>query len=123
MKRRILAVLIGALLLSLAYAPISDAGNHHGGYGHHGGYNGYYAAGAIVGGLLLGTVIGSAIRQPRYGAPAPVYAYPTPAHAYPSYGPAYVLENPPGEWVIVPGRWVSGRWIPAHKAWAPNNPY
>jgi hypothetical protein len=113
MKRIILAVLVGGLLLSLAYAPLSYAEYYH---GHHGSHGGYYTASAIVGGLLLGTMLGSAISQPRY-------AYPAPAYAYPSGGPAYVSEGPPGEWVLVPGRWVGGRWIPAHKAWAPINPY
>jgi len=76
--------------------------------------------GLIVGGVLLGTVIGSAIASPRYvaAAPAPVYAYPDPA-----YGPGYQSEAPPGEWVTVPGRWVNGKWVPAHRAWRPVNPY
>jgi hypothetical protein len=121
MKRRILAAIIITLALSLAYVPSSYAGYRH---GYHGG-GGWYAAGAVAGGILLGTVIGSAISQPRYVAPAPVYAYPAAAHVYvyPSGGPAYVAENPPGEWVMAPGRWMNGRWIPAHRVWIPVNPY
>jgi hypothetical protein len=116
MKKKVLIVAISVLLLSLICVPFSYAGHSHGyGHGYHGG-DGYYVAGALVGGLLLGTVIGSAVNQPRYVAPAPVYVYPASA-------PAYVREEPPGVWVTVPGQWVSGRWIPAHSVWTRTNPY
>jgi hypothetical protein len=111
MAKRMLVILVVGLVLSMSYASVSHAGYRH---GHDRG--GLYAAGALVGGLLIGTVIGSAISQPRYFAPASVYAYP-------SYGSAYATEDPPGEWVVVPGRWVNGTWVPAHKVWAPVNPY
>ena len=93
MKRILVFVIIG-LFLSMSYVSI--------GYAWHGGY----AAGALAGGLLLGTVIGSALSQPQV-ALAPVYAYPS---------------GPPGEWVVVPGQWVAGTWVPAHRTWIPRPP-
>ncbi len=112
MKRKAVLAIIAAIVLTTAYAPLTYAGPHHGHYGR----GGYYAAGALVGGLLLGTVLGSAISQPRYVVSQPAYAYPAPSAAY-------APEEPPGEWILVPGRWVNGRWIPAHRVWAPVNPY
>jgi hypothetical protein len=110
MKKVIVFSMI-ALLLSMSYVPLSYAGHHGGGY----------AVGALAGGLLLGTFIGSALSQPHYVAPAPVYVYPAraPAYAYPS-GPA---EGPPGQWVVVPGQWVGGAWVPSHRVWTPTSPY
>jgi hypothetical protein len=121
MKKKTLIILIIGMILSMSF--MTSYAHARGGHHYRGGGAGY-AAGALVGGLLLGTVIGSAISQPRYVAPAPVYAYPAPvsAYAYPS-APAYVSENPPGEWVVVPGRWVNGAWVPSHRVWSPVNPY
>ncbi len=117
MKKKIIPIMVAAMLVSLAYVPLSYAD-----HGHHGGGNaGLYAAGALLGGLVLGTVIGSAVSQPRYVA-QPVYAAPQPVYSYPAPA-AYTADNPPGEWVVVPGRWVNGRWEPAHKVWMPINPY
>ncbi len=121
MKKSIALIAIVGLAILMLLPPIpSYAGGHHGG-------SGLYAAGALLGGVLLGTVIGSAISQPRYvaAAPAPAYVYPEPAPAYacPSPGPAYAYASPPGEWVVVPGRWVNGTWVPPHRVWAPVNPY
>lgn len=98
---------------------------------------GGYGAGWFVGGLALGTILGSSVRPyyyygPAYASPAPVYVYPQPvyvspepvnrAYAYPD--PAYSAENeaPPGEWVVVPGQWIQGKWVPQHKAWVPARP-
>jgi hypothetical protein len=39
--------------------------------------NGQVAAG-IIGGLAAGTLLGAAVAQPRYYAPAPVYVVPPP---------------------------------------------
>ncbi len=113
MKKKIVLVMVLVMVISLAYVPLSYAGRgRHGGGG--GGNGGLYAAGALLGGLVLGTVIGSAMSQPRYVA-SPQPAYPAPA--------AYTADNPPGEWVVVPGRWINGRWEPAHSVWMPINPY
>ena len=40
--------------------------------------NGQVAAG-IIGGLAAGTLLGAAVTQPRYYAPAPVYVVPPPS--------------------------------------------
>ena len=99
---------------------------------------GGHGAGWFVGGLALGTILGSSVRPyyygPSYVYPAPVYVYPRPAYVYP--GPVYVTpevanrayaypdpaysardDAPAGEWVTVPGQWVEGRWVPQHKVW------
>jgi hypothetical protein len=120
MKTKIMVTLIACTLLLAATPSFSYAGHHHGG--------GAYIAAPLIGGLLAGAIIGSALSQPRYVAPQPVYAYqPTRIYAPPPpavpYGPAYVEAPPPGQWVIVPERWVNGRWVPAHRAWVPVNPY
>jgi hypothetical protein len=103
---------------------------------------GGHSAGWFVGGLALGTFIGSTARPyygPTYVYPAPAYVYRAPVYAYPE--PVYVVpelanrayaypdpsytakpEAPPaGEWVVVPGQWVNGKWVPEHKAWIGNN--
>ena len=43
-----------------------------------GAENGQVAAG-IIGGLAAGTLLGAAVAQPRYYAPAPVYVVPPPS--------------------------------------------
>jgi hypothetical protein len=54
--------------------------------------NGQVAAG-IIGGLAAGTLLGAAVAQPRYYAPAPVYVVPPPTcywtrgHVRPDWGP------------------------------------
>jgi hypothetical protein len=122
MTKKILLVALTVLVFSVVFPPSSYAWR-----GHHGGGpggSGLYAAGALVGGLLLGTAIGTALSQPHYYAPTPVYAYPAPTSIYatPVQSPAYVRDEPPGEWVTVPGRWINGRWVPAHKVWTPITP-
>jgi hypothetical protein len=69
-----------------------------------------------AGGALLGAMIGNGVDQEEYGRrmqsgpPPRTYAGP------PQDAP------PPGEWITVPGRWSGGRWVPAHRVWAPVNP-
>jgi len=90
--RRIIAALAGVALLASsvpAYAgghggkdrgAYSMSGKHygykrHGGsYYRHGGYYGYYALGALAGGI----VIGSLLSRPRYAYPTTTYAYHSP---------------------------------------------
>lgn len=130
-------VLIGVLILCVSaafFAPVEVSAR---GTWHH-----HHSAGWFVGGLVLGTVIGSSAvphyyyspvyRYPRvvYSYPAPVYVYQPPvvyvapeppnrAYAYPD--PSYVEANrgPSGEWITVPGQWVEGKWVPEHKTWVP----
>ncbi len=132
MKKMVAVMLTIALVASLVYPAAAHAGHAyvvknyygpppHSNYSHHNGsyYNGWAIAGAAVGGVLLGAVIGSAVAAPRYAAaPAPAYAYPDS-----TYGTRYQSEAPPGEWVMVPGKWVNGKWVSAHRAWVPVNPY
>jgi hypothetical protein len=76
-------------------------------------------AGTLIGtagGAVVGAIVGNAADQDEYdrrlqSRPAP-QTYAGPAHDAP----------PPGEWVTVPGEWSGGRWVPAHRAWAPINP-
>jgi hypothetical protein len=116
MKQRIAVILIVVSLMLVAYAPGSHAWSRH--HHQHRSNAGLYVAGALAGGLILGTVIGTAVSQPRYVYPAPAATYPSAAP-----GEGYYAEEPPGEWVSVPGRWVRGRWVPAHRVWIPVNPY
>lgn len=116
-KKTVLILVVGFALLTVLSPSDSHARRYHG------GGSGLYAAGAILGGVVLGTVIGSAISQPRYVAvPQPVYAYPEPARVY-SYSDSPAYATPPGKWVVVPGRWVNSSWVPAHHVWTPVNPY
>jgi hypothetical protein len=91
--------------------------------------DGLAVAGAALGGIVLGTILGTAISQPRpinprpavYGTVSPgstAYAYPGPDHrTMPSY-----TDNPPGMWTHVPGQWINGKWVPEHRVWVPVNP-
>ena len=65
------AVAAVALTLTVAAAP-------HAAYARHG--NGAAIAHGVLGGLALGTAIGSG--QPAYTAPAPAYYYPQPQSYY-----------------------------------------
>jgi len=112
MKRMIFLIPVIVLALVIGFADSSFARGYHGYGGYRHGPGGFYAAGAILGGILLGTVIGTAISQPP--PPRPVYVYPGPRTDY---------EAPPGEWVVVPGRWIDGRWVPSHRVWVPADPY
>jgi hypothetical protein len=109
----ILVVILGLLMISVPQSFAGGYGHYGRHFGGHYGNGGLYAAGAIVGGLLLGSVIAAAVAPPP---PQPVYVYPAPPDAY-DYG------APAGEWVIVPGRWLNGRWIPSHRVWVPVDPY
>jgi hypothetical protein len=135
MKKSILVISLIVLALSLGLPQLGHTGGHYGGHGH--GYPGWWAAGAFVGGVVLGTAISRPWYPPPpvyyYPAPAPVYVYPRPVYVYPPPREAYAYpdpdsaprprnEAPPGEWVMVPGQWVDGKWVPSHKAWVPVNP-
>jgi hypothetical protein len=129
MKRKSLVFIIVALIsISLALPATSHArGGWRGGWG-------WYGAGALAGGVLLG----AALAQPWYYPPPPVYVYRQPsviyavppvyysnqAYAYPD--PAVSSQsggNPPsGQWVEVPAQSVNGTWVPSHKVWVPNSP-
>jgi hypothetical protein len=93
----------------------------------HDNNDGLWVAGAALGGILLGAVIGNAMSQPRY-QPAQQVVYTTPASGSPAYAQPdrysapYSNDTPPGQWVTVQGQWVNGRWIPAHNVWVPVNP-
>jgi len=98
MKKGLLIMLALALVATVTVPALSYADGHG---GHH--YNGWGYAGAAVGGLLLGTMIGSALAPPVYYAPPPppvyyapppppprVYYYPAPrAYYYPAPPPVY----------------------------------
>jgi hypothetical protein len=116
-KKTFLILILGFLLvLTLSVQESQARGRHH-------GNSGLYAAGAVLGGFVLGAVIGSAISQPHYvSAPQPVYAYPGEPVITHGYAQSPVYAGPPGRWVVVPGMWVHGRWVPAHRVWTPVNP-
>jgi hypothetical protein len=86
-----------------------------------------YFAGAALGGIILGTVLGITLSQPAdVTTRQTVYNIPAPgpqAYAQPyNYGPSYNQDTPPGQWVTVQGQWVNGQWIPAHNIRVPVNP-
>ena len=91
--KKLLAVLIGAVVLTLG-ASMSRADGffygHHGGRGHHGGYSSF--------GFSFGSPSYSCYSAPVYYAPAPVYySYPSysyPAYSYPAYGYSYYSYAP-----------------------------
>jgi len=89
--------------------------------------DGLFIAGAALGGIVLGAILGSAMSQPGY-LPARQAAYSappsgSPAYAQPyAYGTSYNQNVPPGQWVTVQGQWVNGRWIAPHNVWMPVNP-
>lgn len=77
-------------------------------------------AGVALGGIALGTLLGTVISQPRTTREV---VYTEPAYAQSSgYGTTGDYGNPPGQWVTVAGQWVNGKWVPAHKVWVPVNP-
>ena len=116
MTKKLTLFVLAVVLFSLIFAESGYAWHGRGG-GR--GDTGLYAAGALVGGLLLGTALGAVVSQPRYVV-HPVSV--SPAYAAPAPSSAYIQDGPPGEWVTVPGRWIDGRWIPAHRVWIPVNP-
>jgi hypothetical protein len=120
MMKKVALFTLAVLVFSVVFAQSGYAWHDRGG-GR--GDAGLYAAGALVGGLLLGTAIGVAVNHPRYIVP-PAYASPAsaPVYANPAAPSVYSQDGPPGEWVMVPGRWIDSRWVPAHKVWIPVNP-
>jgi hypothetical protein len=88
MKKIIVISLIFAVVFVSILPAVSDARGpgYYGGRGYYNGYrgNGWGIAGAVVGGLALGAVIGNALAAPVYVAPPPprVYYYPAPPPAY-----------------------------------------
>ena len=94
MKKIVIAISLIVLVFMLIAPATSHAWGRGGYYGHRGGY-GWGIAGAAVGGLLLGSMIGNALAPPVYYAPPPpAYYAPPPPRAYyyyPSPAPrAYV---------------------------------
>jgi hypothetical protein len=130
MKSKTITIMAMVLVGVLLALPSAGQAQYHGGGGHyHGGggwYGGWYGAGLLAGGLLLG----AALTAPRY--PQPVYAYPAPQVVYvnPPRAQAYAYPPPPeaayapqnqqqshGEWVVVPSQRVGNQWVPSHKVW------
>jgi hypothetical protein len=60
--------------------------------------NGGAVAAGVIGGLAAGAIIGSAVSQPRYYAPAPVYVSPPPVRCYWTRGEP-VWDGYRGVWV------------------------
>lgn len=139
-KKSFLIIIIALIGISLALPADSEA-RRYGRYGCRGGW-GWYGAGALAGGVLLG----AAIARPWYYGPSPVYVYSPPAVIYtspPVYfsNQAYAYPDPAvtsrpdstlasrpdsrpssGQWVEVPGQSVNGKWVPPHKVWVSDNP-
>jgi hypothetical protein len=67
--RRVLKLLLAGSMTATALVASPDASRAD---------NGQVAAG-IIGGLAAGTLLGAAVAQPRYYAPAPVYVGPPPS--------------------------------------------
>ncbi|HVN97085.1 MAG TPA: hypothetical protein VMT62_11695 [Syntrophorhabdaceae bacterium] len=130
MRRHVSIIVAVVLIVAVLFLPASSHA-----WGHFGHHYGWYAPGAFIGGVILGT----AIARPYYyyPYPAPVYAYPPPTVVYVNPQPVYVpnqayaspdpaatsnaAPNPAtGEWIEVPGQYVNGTWVPAHKVWVSN---
>jgi hypothetical protein len=89
--------------------------------------DGLFIAGAALGGIVLGAILGTAMSQPGYASTRQtVYNVPSsgsPVYAQPyTYETSYNQDVPPGRWVTVQGQWVNGQWIPSHNIWVPVNP-
>ena len=118
-------LLCGVVVPSEAWARGWRGGHHHGG----GGW-GWFWPGAIVGGLIAGTVVAAtepfayAAPPPVVYQPPPVYVQPAPAYSAP---PAYAAPPPVqrevayahgkyvlyGDGMTQPWQWV---WVPAASA-------
>ena len=132
-KKSFMIIIVALIGISLTLPVTSQARR----YGRRGGW-GWYGAGAFVGGVVVGSVLARPwYYDPWYYAPGPVYVYPSPPVVYPPSvvyysDQAYAYPDPAitpkpddksssGQWVEVPGQSVNGKWVPAHKAWAPNS--
>lgn len=74
--------LLVASILAVGMGAASAHGYYHGG-GYRGSHGGNWVA-PLVGGLILGGIIGSAVSQPYYAPPAPpVYYSPAPVYVRP----------------------------------------
>lgn len=78
MKKGLLIVLVLTVITTIAFPSVGLSG-HHDGWGY---------AGAAIGGLLLGTIIGSTTTHPVYhGAPPPAVYYEAPPQTVYFYAP------------------------------------
>jgi uncharacterized protein YcfJ len=82
----------------------------------HSNNDGLLIAGAALGALALGAIIGNSMSQPRYATNERV------VYGAPPSGPSAYADAPPGQWITVQGQWVNGQWVPAHNVWMPVNP-
>jgi len=135
MKKFISLAIIGALSLALINPAFADS--RHGGWsrGGHGGWHGggahvgWWLPGALLGGLVFGSVIAATTPRVYYPYPDPVYVTPPPA-AYPQTQ-MYLTPVPRescyasgcyrlyGDGVTVAYQWV---WVPNPAAPAPPAP-
>lgn len=105
-----LALTVGAL----SFASSAEAGNRHHRHNHHRGGGGEAAALGLFG-FAAGAILGSALSQPRYGAPSYYYYEPQPIYVAPPPvvyrpGPVYGAQLTPWspEWfAYCEGRYVS----------------
>ena len=111
MRKFLVPLLAGVLLLTVSVAPASAA------WGGRGGFRGHeihrsVGAGAFVGGLVLGGVVGGllggALAAPAYAAPAPIYAAAPPRACYtqPGYW-SQVTSVGPGGYPAYQNVWVA----------------
>jgi len=134
MKKVISLAVVGVLSLALinpAFADSRHGGWSRGGHGWRGGggHVGWWLPGALVGGLVVGSVIAAMTPRVYYPYPDPVYVTPPPA-VYPQ--PQVYLTPVPrescfpsgcyrlyGDGVTVAYQWV---WVPYPVAPAPPAP-
>ena len=136
MKKVIGLAVVGALSLALinpAFAASGHRGwhreNHSHGWHGGGGHVGWWLPGALLGGLVVGSVIAASTPRVYYRYPEPVYVTPSPA-VYPQ--PQLYLAPVPrescypsgcyrlyGDGVTVAYQWV---WVPNPVAPAPPAP-
>lgn len=127
MKKLFVLAITVCIGIALVIPTVSYAGPR-GPHGHrsYGNNDGILIAGAALGGIVLGAVLGNAMSQPTRVTERVVYNNPPagPAtYAYSDRYNGYYNDEPPGQWVNVSGQWVNGRWVPAHRVWMPVNPY
>jgi hypothetical protein len=115
MRKFLVPLLAGVLLLTISAAPASAAWGGRGGWGGHEVHRGGCVGCGFVGGLVLGGVVGGllggALAAPAYAAPLPVYA--------PAPPPPRACYTQPGYWSQVPTVGPGGYalyqnvWVPA----------
>ena len=134
MKRATIVTLIFAFGLFMIVPSAGYSWHYYGPRYHHGccSYNGWGTAAVVVGTIVTGAIIVSAINQSYQYRQPPTYAYQRPVTVYqppiqpyaapdPDFVAKYSKKSPSGEWVSVPGQWAGDKWVPPHTVYVPSS--